>query len=390
MTKRKRALFIAVILLLFALLIEGALRVGAAVSPRLGKVLSPVALTIDDDRLGLRPNPEHRDHDRRGWRNPTALESAAVVVLGDSHTYGWGVPRAHAWPTLLAAQHPGVYSMAFGGYGPVRYRLLAQDAKALRPQRFIIGVYAGNDLCDAHLATYQRDLAPALRAPDRAEEFAALDEERPVSSGWRLLADRVTPPPPSGLGQTLRGLAEHTFSTRALSYVVTRLSRGARPAPDLTGDPAVLSAFEFRDRRTVFTAGARSGCLDLSDPRISRALAVSIDQLALIHDTTPTIVLGLPTREGAWCAWLEDEGAADALPAPVTELCRREAELWRRLKEGLAARGVTLETATAQLTSVFKAGGNPYFESWDGHPAADGHRAIAQAALAALARAADP
>ncbi len=47
-----------------------------------------VPVLVDDDRLGKRGNPEWWEHDARGFRNPSALSSAIVVALGDSHTYG--------------------------------------------------------------------------------------------------------------------------------------------------------------------------------------------------------------------------------------------------------------------------------------------------------------
>src|SRR5262245_60427034 len=77
-------------------------RADVVLSPAGSKAVPEIAATISDDRLGWRPNPAVSDHDSNGWRNKRALQQAAVVALGDSQTYGAGVPRGMAWPEQLA------------------------------------------------------------------------------------------------------------------------------------------------------------------------------------------------------------------------------------------------------------------------------------------------
>ena len=136
-------------------------------------------LWIRDATLGNRGNPQHPDHDARGYRNVRALREADVVAIGDSHTYGIGVAREEAWPAVLGAQlaRP-VYSIAHGGYGPGHYERVLPEALALRPRVVVIGVHLGNDLYDAY-AFAKSHPAPAHLA-ELAGRAAARDREVPI------------------------------------------------------------------------------------------------------------------------------------------------------------------------------------------------------------------
>ena len=159
-------------------LVEGVLQLAALANPRIALLLSlGIPRAIPDDRLGERPNPALPDHDASGFRNPLVLEQADIVVMGDSQTYGHSVSRMNAWPTLLSDEiGVSTYNMAFSGWGPVQYYLVADEALALNPRLLVVGLYAGNDFVDAY--RYQR-LVPELRAGSAQdlEFFKSYDEE---------------------------------------------------------------------------------------------------------------------------------------------------------------------------------------------------------------------
>ncbi|MDE3050913.1 MAG: hypothetical protein KGJ48_13560, partial [Nitrospirota bacterium] len=127
------------------LLLEGALQLRARFgAPSIGPQFVP------DERLGHRPNPNFPGHDSRGWRNPSALTSADIVIFGDSQTYGANLPPEAAWPQRVAALlHRPVYQMAADGYGPAQYVLLLEEALALKPKVIIAAYYYGNDIYDS-------------------------------------------------------------------------------------------------------------------------------------------------------------------------------------------------------------------------------------------------
>ncbi len=90
-----------------------------------------------------------RAHDARGFRNPSALDSATIVALGDSHTYGISVSSEEAWPHILSAQmDKDVYNMGKAGYGPARNNHNLSIAIELEPRWIIFGLYFGNDFYD--------------------------------------------------------------------------------------------------------------------------------------------------------------------------------------------------------------------------------------------------
>jgi len=62
--------------------------------------LSPVL--VRDEILGIRLPCKSGDHDNWGFRNAKVRETAEIVALGDSHTYGningqKRVPPRHGW-----------------------------------------------------------------------------------------------------------------------------------------------------------------------------------------------------------------------------------------------------------------------------------------------------
>lgn len=149
--------------------------VGGLVGPRANRVIA-----IPDERLGYRGNPNHPDHDARGYRNARALASADVVTLGDSNTYGISVKREQAWPSVLAARTGlNVYNMAFAGYGPGQITPQWPETLALRPRAVIVGFYFGNDLVDAFIKTDGQAVPPGL--VDLVQRAAALERQDPIA-----------------------------------------------------------------------------------------------------------------------------------------------------------------------------------------------------------------
>jgi len=92
---------------------------------------------------------------------------ADVVALGDLQTYGTGVKPQDAWPKQLEAMTAKtVYSMAYGGYGPVHSLILWDEALAFKPKIIIEAFYAGNDLYDSFKIIYNRGQFPEFKSSD--------------------------------------------------------------------------------------------------------------------------------------------------------------------------------------------------------------------------------
>ena len=90
------------------------------------------------------------DIDANGFRNPSIDGPFDIVVLGDSHTYGYGVVAAASFPRLLEVDTGlRTYNFGMGGFGPAQYAYLADRALDLEPSYLVIAVFLGNDVNDA-------------------------------------------------------------------------------------------------------------------------------------------------------------------------------------------------------------------------------------------------
>src|SRR5262245_20370005 len=88
-----------------------------------------------------------------GFRNsPPWPDSADIVVLGDSVTFGYGVTEDEAWPAVLARSLGTTRHVNLGliGAGPQQYlRVYETFGVPLQPKLVIVGFFAGNDFSNA-------------------------------------------------------------------------------------------------------------------------------------------------------------------------------------------------------------------------------------------------
>jgi hypothetical protein len=106
--------------------------------------LSPVL--VRDEILGIRLPGKSGGHDNWGFRNAKVPETAEIVALGDSHSYGNTVKMNEASPKVLARlTGKDLDNLAMGGYGPNQYYYLLQTkAFGLKPAMIICGLYMGD------------------------------------------------------------------------------------------------------------------------------------------------------------------------------------------------------------------------------------------------------
>lgn len=113
--------------------------------------------------------------DLLGFRNKGVPNSAEMVAIGDSQTYGPSVDFKETWPQQLEARLGGrlVYSMACGGWGPTQYVVMARLAGRFRPKTVIVAYYTGNDPHDAFAEAYNKPRWRSLRV---SRTLTALDQ----------------------------------------------------------------------------------------------------------------------------------------------------------------------------------------------------------------------
>jgi hypothetical protein len=123
---------------------------------------------VNDPVLGATPSPSTLGHgfDRWGFRNADVPETADIVAIGDSHTYGNTATMQDSWPYVVGGlSGRRTYNMGLGGYGPNQYfHLLKTKALTLKPRLIITGLYMGDDFENAYLITYGLDHWKSLRA----------------------------------------------------------------------------------------------------------------------------------------------------------------------------------------------------------------------------------
>ena len=319
-------------------------------------------------------DPSHDEIDADGFRNPGVPETAAIVAIGDSHTYGFNARPEEAWPAQLSelSGRP-VYSLGMGGYGPLQYLHLIERALELRPDWVVVGLYVANDLSDVcrDLLRMEHWRAWALQNGIDTTACGKLEDvrrwgERERSLGFRLQEH-------AALGSLL-SVATRDWRT------ARRLERGEiRPHQAIAVvEPGVKAELKLRTIRHL----ARD--MDLDNPRHARALEVLTFVVAQAQARSDAAgvrlgVLFIPTKYPVFRAYLLDHGYA--VSDEYERLVARERLIVSQIGARLEAIGVPWAEAQPDLERALAEQGNPYPIRDDSHALAPGYRVYAEAAL---------
>lgn len=142
---------------------------------------------VEDDILGHKIPPFSGGLDSWGFRNRTVPDSASIVTIGDSYTYGNNARQNENWPSyLMKKSKKSVYNLGVPAYGPHQYYyLLKNKGLKLKPKLVICGFYLGNDLLDAFKVTYGLDYWSSLRNQEtkfkKIKYISVVDETKGTS-----------------------------------------------------------------------------------------------------------------------------------------------------------------------------------------------------------------
>ena len=93
--------------------------------------------------------------DGHGFRNAWPWpETADIVFVGDSLTFGYGVEDDESWPAIIGAALPQLRVINLGliGASPEQYvRVYETFGIPLKPKLLVVGLFPGNDFWDAGL-----------------------------------------------------------------------------------------------------------------------------------------------------------------------------------------------------------------------------------------------
>lgn len=377
-----------------------------------------------DPVLGHRPNPKYPGHDERGWRNEKALESAEIVVLGDSQTYGINAERDESWPRRLEQKlGRGVYQMAFGGFGPAHYVQLLDEVLNLNPRLLVIGIYFGNDILDSYWLTYPVKTPEYQRSrhgevldgfmekdPVQLKRFADLERVDPFHRRHSYLdcqSPRPVPDPAlqevfnlqdiprpgwredfeAGIGKIKQFVKRSWLVLATLetwrNQVKTENIASADTAPAPIYPPPICLKVESRGNETILSPAYRLVTLVDSDPRVVEGERLSVLSIQHINRRIrdkgiPVFWVMIPTKE---LVYKNAIGTNDFDPDDISYLTR----LWRfeeamRVRIGdaiLASGGQVIDTLPA-LRQSLQSESNPYSANADGHPNSHGYEVIAR------------
>jgi len=353
--------------------------------------------TVPDPILGSRYRPNFLGHDTRGWRNRSALETAKVVAIGDSQTWGMNATMDETW-TMVLSNLTGlsVYNMAQGGYGPMQYAQLAHEALKLSPEILVVSLYFGNDIAEAYNLTYGLDFYKDYRilSPDDMTldydiiSAATLELRQYWDVESRVLAKYA----PRSFAAQLR---YETAIGRLLdsrgawpTWIDTRADLNQR-AKIMQADSAKLSwdipIYLGSDTVTLFTPNYRWILLRQDDPRLREGLRLTQQSMTAIQKIAQEhsirfLVLLIPTKELVYAdAMAAQDGV---LSSDYARLVATENSVRREIISYLDASGIQWVDSLPNLQRMV---GEPiYPSSTDGHPMPMGYYTIAESVATAL------
>ena len=397
-------------LMVCELALQGASRLIPAVdwvlmAPHERKWASQVGIMLPDPVIRFRGNPGFPGHDRLGFNNAFVPEQVDLVTIGDSMTYGvLGSPdlnhrvpisSSQSWPAFTAGLSGlTIYNMGLGGWGPVEYLHILDDALALNPRTIVLGFYLGNDLADCFRTVYLRKQYTDLADPALADAVAQAEARRPYfdpvtgafpsRSDNRLMDGRVQHgywrPLMSkrcklfGFARSVKNFGAAQFGFGASEDDWARASRWARTRSDR------YRAFDGGRFRTVLAPPYRHSAIDPADPRNRAGLHIALEAIRRCanrcrQEGVDFVVVVLPTKELVFETLVDDPGRFPK----YEELIVFENALRAKIAQTLAAQGIAHVDTLDALRACFDRGEQPYAVSGDGHPNAIGYRAIAAA-----------
>jgi lysophospholipase L1-like esterase len=342
---------------------------------------------VEDEMLHHRLMPNAIDHDAAGWRNPAVLDSANIVVIGDSQTWGSNVGRDAAWTMQLANNiDDSVYSLAQPGYGVADYyTLFNREAFALNPQQVVIGLYFGNDIFDAALRVYDKEgygvwrnsqldansiqtsIEEISRVVQREREVWNPPNTQQTPSVWLRLRDTTN------IGRLLYRLnvLPDFSSGQSLVTVYNNLP------PD---DPYRLDIYSDDQQTIYFEPAVRNVVMNLETPiiaegnRLAQALFTEMHRVAAEHNIQLVVVF-IPTKELVYTELVQAQHGQ--LSPAYSELVILENALRHEYLLFLNQLDIPVIDGLIPLKQAARAHEIIYPEL-DGHPVARGYQVLGQ------------
>jgi hypothetical protein len=376
------------------LLVLGTLFLCAAASEIFLRVFFPAHVT-PDERLGWIAHPG-RGWDERGWRNPTAPEKADIVALGDSMTMGDPTDKVaseDSWPAQLGRMSStSVYQMALGGYGPVQYDALAEDALRLRPKVVVVGFYLGNDLYDVYRMVYEKKYWKELRDPAFTPHVKSTST--PTDDFFVAWSGVVPGTQEARITATVAYLSAH-------SRLFALLKEGIWDRVEASGDkekemserfgrmerftaehPEIAYIYPNEPIKTILNSQYRLDTVNIDDANTKEAWRIAKERFSdlqkkLADAEARLVVAIIPTKESVYETMMNERG--ERFPEAFKGLGVPESKLRSAVIGFCAEARIECVDLLPPLATALASGTPVYWDDIDGHPTPAGYRVIAGA-----------
>lgn len=334
---------------------------------------------VDDKILGGVPSPSAMaGFDKWGFRNRDVPETADIVAVGDSHTYGNTARMSESWPYVLGGlTGRPVYNLGMGGYGPNQYFYLSKTkALSLKPRTLIWGLYMGDDFEGAYSLTYALDYWASLRAlppqkvdPDvwEAPERDTWDKRIRVWLSRHSLVYQLIFH--AWVGDRIKGEVQIRNASQLYPGVATSL---------VLPDKNIAEAFRPKGIMTR---------LDLQNPSIREGMRITFELLKQMNEICQQnhiqfLVVVIPTKEMVFSDYLEHNSKVP-LDDVIDQLLLNERVATQQTFTFMTDTKIPYVDALPALQKSVQQG--LYARSaGDMHPNKNGYRVIAETVFEAL------
>lgn len=332
--------------------------------------------------------------DADGFRNKEVLDTAEVVVIGDSQTEGNNATREEAWPQQYGViSGEEVYQFAVGGYGPAQYYALFNKALEKKPEKIFIGFYLGNDLLDAERMVYQYDAWKGLRNDEYTSQSSVDDVN------YRLvLSSGLHPDSFQMKVLEIRTWIRNNVRTYALLGNATRSLRewmGVAKTSDEKQETLVALAEERNDLvyvyeedpiNTIMSPTYRLDTVDLSSEKAQEGWRITQEIFKRIHaearsaDVDVSIVI-IPTKEMVYMEYV-DTFKNSEIPPQFDNYVYSEEVLSEEVRDFCTEYGIDCIFVRSDMAKALNDKKEIYGKTMDGHPNKNGYQVIAESVYA--------
>lgn len=336
-----------------------------------------------DEKLGTRRKPFWLGHDAWGYRNASVPDSAEIVAIGDSMTWGVNATENDTWPNRLQYLiGKPVYNISLGGWGPSQYLILIDQALQLKPKWILVAIYTGNDFFDPFHQVYNTEVHSFLRL-----------NPIPASFDRSYLYGKFESP----MNDFITQFMNKEIESGCMGSKVIRILRSASWFQPTAGkDPlrekaALAWAKAFPDRGmiykhktigTVMTPAHRLHAINMDQAEIREGLRLTLELIGLMDErlrktNCKLMVLVIPTKE--YIYGIFDAELKTRMPPGYLNLFTCELKAMNMLSSFLSDRGIVFCDPSPYLVEGLKNNIPMYPRDDDRHPLPEGYSQIAAA-----------